>query len=157
MTPSEIWINGRVPSDPLQPARLPPHSAGHHPPSDSLGHQSKSFQVTPYFPEKISIWPLLHIDVYKLFSSKDTLTRRTGWSLFLAAYSLFLVDLFLWRFPQPEMAPPLLHVEQVGSDTIKVIIWALSTNLNLSVTGGTAYLEAGSWSRQPEKGDWLIV
>ena len=97
------------------------------------------------------------LDVYKLFSSKDTLTRRTGWSLFLAAYSLFLVDLFLWRFPQPEMAPPLLQVEQVGSDTIKVIIWALSTNLNLSVTGGTAYLEAGSWSRQPEKGDCLAV
>ena len=61
------------------------------------------------------------LDVYKLFSSKDKLTRRTGWSLFLTAYSLFLVDLFLWRFPQPEMAPPLLHVEQVGSDTICVL------------------------------------
>ena len=61
------------------------------------------------------------LDVYKLFSSKDTLTRRTGWSLFLAAYSLFLVDLFLWRFPQPEMASPLLQVEQVGSETICVL------------------------------------
>ena len=147
------------PPDPLQPAHLPPHSAGHHPPSNSLGHQSKSFQVTPCFPEKKYPCNLCGtlLDVYKLFSSKDKLTRRTGWSLFLAAYSLFLVDLFLWRFPQPEMASPLLQVEQVGSDTIKVIIWALSTNLNLSVTGGTAYLEAGSWSRQPEEGDCLIV
>ena len=49
------------PPDPLQPAHLPPHSAGNHPPSNSLGHQSKSFQVTPCFPEKISIWPLRHI------------------------------------------------------------------------------------------------
>ena len=49
------------PPDPLQPAHLPPHSAGHHPPSNSLGLQSKSFQVTPCFPEKICIWPLRNI------------------------------------------------------------------------------------------------
>ena len=103
---------------------------------------------------------MLHIDVFKLFSSKDKFTRRTGWSLFLAAYSLFLVDLFLWRFPQPEMASPLLQVEQVGqrqSVYYKVIMWALSTNLNSSVAGGTACLEAGSWPSQPEKGDCLTV
>ena len=39
----------------------------------------------------------------------------------------------------------------------KVIIWALSKNHNLSLAGGTAYLEAGSWSRQPKKGDCLAV
>ena len=36
-------------------------------------------------------------------------------------------------------------------------MWALSTNLNFSVAGGTACLEAGSWPRQPEKGDCLTV
>jgi len=56
---------------------------------------------------------LILLAISQSLFSKDKLTRRTGWSLFLAAYSLFLVDLFLWRFPQPEMAPPLLQVEQV--------------------------------------------
>jgi len=56
---------------------------------------------------------LILLAISQSLFSKDTLTRRTGWSLFLAAYSLFLVDLFLWRFPQPEMASPLLQVEQV--------------------------------------------
>ena len=98
---------------------------------------------------KKSIRPLLHIDVYKLFSSNDKLTRRTGWSLFLAAYSLFLVDLFLWRFPQPDIARPLLQVEQVGSDTICVL-----QSHHLSAFNKPQFI-FGRWNRV--FGGWKLV
>ena len=89
------------------------------------------------------------LDVYKLFSSKDKLTRRTGWSLFLAAYSLFLVDLFLWRFPQPDIASPLLQVEQVGSDTICVL-----QSHHLSAFNKPQFI-FGRWNRV--FGGWKLV
>ena len=50
-------------------------------------------------------------------NSQDMLTRRLGWFLFLAAYSLFLIDLILCRFPNLQPSPALLQIEEVGNKT----------------------------------------
>ena len=54
-------------------------------------------------------------------NSQDKATRQVGWFLFLAAYSLFLVDLILSRFPNLQPSPGLLQIEEVSSSTISLL------------------------------------